>query len=361
MTLLKPRRPTRRLHIGSVPIGDGAPIVVQSMTNTDTRDAGATIAQIQRLERAGCELVRVAVPDREAVERLAQIKASVSVPLVADIHFDYRLALGALRAGVDGLRLNPGNIGGADKVRRVAQEAKAREVPIRIGVNSGSLEKDLLARYGGPTAEAMVESALRHMALLQDQGFELIKVSLKSSDVLTTLSAYRLLAERTDVPLHLGVTEAGTPVQGAIKSALGIGLLLAEGIGDTIRVSVTGEPEEEMPIAYGILRALGLRRRGVEIISCPTCGRTEWDLIPLTQQVERLVRGVATPLKVAIMGCVVNGPGEAREADVGIAGGRGTGILFKKGCRVRKLPQEGLLEVLLAEIEAMTGECLPRA
>jgi len=303
----------------------------------------------------------VAVPDREAVERLAEIKASVSIPLVADIHFDYRLALGALRAGVDGLRLNPGNIGGADKVRRVAEEAKARQVPIRIGVNSGSLEKDLLARYGSPTAEAMVESALRHMELLQDHGFDLIKVSLKSSDVLTTFSAYRLLAQKTDVPLHLGVTEAGTPVQGAIKSALGIGLLLAEGIGDTIRVSVTGDPEEEMPIAYGILRALGLRRRGVEIISCPTCGRTEWDLIPLTQKVEKLVSGVATPLTVAIMGCVVNGPGEAREADVGIAGGRGTGILFKKGRRVRKLPQEGLLDALLDEIEAMTGEPVPRS
>ncbi|SHE90103.1 4-hydroxy-3-methylbut-2-en-1-yl diphosphate synthase [Desulfacinum infernum DSM 9756] len=361
LTPLKPRRPTRRIHIGHVPIGGGAPIVVQSMTNTDTRDAGATIAQIRRLERAGCEVVRVAVPDREAVERLAEIKASVSVPLVADIHFDYRLALGALRAGVDGLRLNPGNIGGADKVRRVAEEAKARQVPIRIGVNSGSLEKDLLTRYGSPTAEAMVESALRHMELLQDHGFDLIKVSLKSSDVLTTLSAYRLLAQKTDVPLHLGVTEAGTPVQGAIKSALGIGLLLAEGIGDTIRVSVTGDPEEEMPIAYGILRALGLRRRGVEIISCPTCGRTEWDLIPLTQKVEKLVSGVATPLTVAIMGCVVNGPGEAREADVGIAGGRGTGILFKKGRRVRKLPQEGLLEALLDEIEAMTGESVPRS
>ncbi|MBC7360127.1 MAG: flavodoxin-dependent (E)-4-hydroxy-3-methylbut-2-enyl-diphosphate synthase [Desulfacinum sp.] len=361
LTPLKPRRPTRRIHIGHVPIGGGAPIVVQSMTNTDTRDAGATIAQIRRLERAGCEVVRVAVPDREAVERLAEIKASVSIPLVADIHFDYRLALGALRAGVDGLRLNPGNIGGADKVRRVAEEAKARQVPIRIGVNSGSLEKDLLARYGSPTAEAMVESALRHMELLQDHGFDLIKVSLKSSDVLTTLSAYRLLAQKTDVPLHLGVTEAGTPVQGAIKSALGIGLLLAEGIGDTIRVSVTGDPEEEMPIAYGILRALGLRRRGVEIISCPTCGRTEWDLIPLTQKVEKLVSGVATPLTVAIMGCVVNGPGEAREADVGIAGGRGTGILFKKGRRVRKLPQEGLLDALLDEIEAMTGEPVPRS
>lgn len=361
LTPLKPRRPTRRIQIGHVPIGGGAPIVVQSMTNTDTRDAGATIAQIRRLERAGCEVVRVAVPDREAVERLAEIKASVSIPLVADIHFDYRLALGALRAGVDGLRLNPGNIGGADKVRRVAEEAKARQVPIRIGVNSGSLEKDLLARYGSPTAEAMVESALRHMELLQDHGFDLIKVSLKSSDVLTTLSAYRLLAQKTDVPLHLGVTEAGTPVQGAIKSALGIGLLLAEGIGDTIRVSVTGDPEEEMPIAYGILRALGLRRRGVEIISCPTCGRTEWDLIPLTQKVEKLVSGVATPLTVAIMGCVVNGPGEAREADVGIAGGRGTGILFKKGRRVRKLPQEGLLDALLDEIEAMTGEPVPRS
>ncbi len=347
--------------MGGVPLGGGAPIVVQSMTNTDTRDARATIRQIRRLEAAGCELVRVAVPDQDAVAQLSTIKAAVSIPVIADIHFDHRLALGALEAGVDGLRLNPGNIGGPEKVRRVARAALERNVPIRIGVNSGSLEKDLLEKYGGPAPEAMVESALRHMALLEDHGFHLIKVSLKSSDVRTTIAAYRLLASRTDVPLHLGVTEAGTPVQAAVKSALGIGILLAEGIGDTIRVSVTGDPEEEMPIAYGILRALGLRRRGVEIISCPTCGRTEWDLVPFTEKLERILASVRTPLKVAVMGCVVNGPGEAREADVGIAGGRGTGILFKKGRKIRKFPQEALLDVLLSEIEDITGEAIPRS
>lgn len=326
------------------------------MTNTDTRDGQATIEQIRRLEDAGCEIVRVAVLDEAAVEQLPRIKKGIGIPLIADIHFDYRLALGALKAGVDGLRLNPGNIGGEDKVAKVARAAKERQVPIRIGVNSGSMEKDLLARFGHPTPEAMVESALRHIRLLEDHDFDLIKVSLKSSDVLNTVASYRLLSEKTNYPLHLGVTEAGTLVDGAVKSALGIGILLFEGIGDTLRVSITRDPEEEIPIAYSILRGLRLRERGVELISCPTCGRTEIELIPLVEKAERLLRKVKTPLKVAIMGCVVNGPGEAREADVGIAGGRGKGILFKKGERVETVSESELIPRLLREVENITGE-----
>ncbi len=334
---------SRQIQVGSVAIGGGAPVVVQSMTNTDTRDWQATVDQIRRLEEAGCELVRVAVLDQEAVEQLPQIKSAIGIPLIADIHFDHRLALGALRAGVDGLRLNPGNIGGADRVRTVVKAARERQVPIRIGVNSGSLEKELLAEHGRPTPEAMVASALRHIRLLEDHDFDLIKVSLKSSDVLDTIRAYRLLAAQVDYPLHLGITEAGTLVDGAIKSALGIGILLFEGIGDTIRVSLTRDPADEIPVAYSILRGLKLRERGVELISCPTCGRTEIDLIPLVEEADRLLRKVRTPIKVAIMGCVVNGPGEAREADVGIAGGRGKGLLFKKGERIETLAETDLL------------------
>jgi (E)-4-hydroxy-3-methylbut-2-enyl-diphosphate synthase len=355
----KVRRNTRQIHLGGVCIGGGAPVAVQSMTNTDTRDWQATVAQIKRLEDAGCEIVRVAVPDHEAAEQLSRIKKDIDIPLIADIHFDYRLAIESLQAGVDGLRLNPGNIGGPRKVRKVVEAARERQVPIRIGVNSGSLEKDLLAQFGRPTPEAMVESALRHIRLLEDLDFGLIKVSMKSSDVLDTISSYRLLSSKTDYPLHLGVTEAGTVVDGAVKSALGIGILLFEGIGDTLRVSVTSDPEDEIPIAYSILRALKLRERGVELISCPTCGRTEIDLIPMVQRAERILRVVRTPLKVAIMGCVVNGPGEAREADVGIAGGRGKGILFKKGARVAKVSESDLLQCLLVEVEKMTGEKLP--
>jgi len=350
------RRPTKQIHIGHVAVGGGAPVVVQSMTNTDTRDWRATVAQIQRLQDAGCELVRVAVLDQSAVEQLPAIRKAIAIPLIADIHFDHRLALGALKSGVDGLRLNPGNIGGRHKVAKVVKAASERQVPIRIGVNSGSLEKDLLARYGRPSPEAMVESALRHIRMLEDHGFDLIKVSLKSSDVLDTIASYRLLANQIDYPLHLGVTEAGTLVDGAIKSSLGIGILLYEGIGDTLRISLTRDPEDEIPVAYSILRALKLRERGVELISCPTCGRTEMELIPLVERAERLLRKVRTPIKVAIMGCVVNGPGEAREADVGIAGGRGKGILFKKGERVAKIPEEDLIRRLLIEVEQMTGE-----
>ena len=355
---IEARRSTRQIHVGDVAIGGGAPIVVQSMTNTDTRDWQATVAQIRRLEDAGCEIVRVAVPDRAAAEQLSRIKQAIGIPLIADIHFDYRLALKALRAGADGLRLNPGNIGGPEKIRKVVAAARDRQIPIRIGVNSGSLEKDLLTQYGRATPEAMVESALRHIRLLEDLDFSLIKVSLKSSDVLDSIAGYRLLASKTDYPLHLGVTEAGTLVEAAIKSALGIGILLFEGIGDTLRVSVTSDPEEEIPVAYSILRALKLRERGVELISCPTCGRTEIDLIPMVERAARMLRGVRTPLKVAIMGCVVNGPGEAREADVGIAGGRGKGILFKRGERVAKCPESDLLNQLLLEVEKMTGEKL---
>lgn len=353
---LPQRQTTRQIMIGGVPVGGDAPVVVQSMTNTDTRDWRSTVAQIKRLEEAGCELVRVAVPDEEAVEQLARIKKGIRIPLIADIHFDHRLALGAIKAGVDALRLNPGNIGGPEKVRKVVAAARELKIPIRIGVNSGSLEKELLARYGHPTPEAMVESALKHVRLLEDHDFDLIKISLKSSDVLNTIASYRLLSSRTRYPLHLGVTEAGTLVDGAIKSALGIGILLFEGIGDTLRVSLTRDPEDEIPVAYSILRALRLRERGVELVSCPTCGRTEIELIPMVERIERQLRKVRTPLKVAVMGCVVNGPGEAREADVGVAGGRGKGILFKKGERVETVPEADLMRRLLVEIEKMTGE-----
>lgn len=355
----KGRRLSTKIYIGNVAIGGDAPVVVQSMTNTDTRDWKATVEQIKRLEDRGCEIIRVAVPDMEAVEQLPRIKRSISIPLIADIHFDHRLAIESLKAGVDGLRLNPGNIGGFDKVRKVTLMAKERHVPIRIGVNSGSVEKDLVEKYGGPTPEAMVESALRHINMLESLDFNLIKVSLKSSNVLHTIKAYKMLAEKTSYPFHLGITEAGSAVQGAIKSALGIGILLYEGIGDTIRVSITGPPEEEMPIAYGILRTLELRHRGVEIISCPTCGRTEIDLIKIVKVVENKLATVKTPLKVAIMGCVVNGPGEAREADIGIAGGRGKGILFKEGKPVKSLAEGELISALLKEIEEMTGERVP--
>ncbi|MFZ0945382.1 MAG: flavodoxin-dependent (E)-4-hydroxy-3-methylbut-2-enyl-diphosphate synthase [Syntrophobacteraceae bacterium] len=350
------RRVSRQIHIGNVAIGGGAPVSVQSMTNTDTRDWRSTSEQIRRLEEAGCEIIRVAIPDEQAAGVLAAIKKSIRIPIIADIHFDYRLAIRAMRAGADAIRINPGNIGGPEKMKKVIDLARERKIPVRIGVNSGSVEKDLLAKYGHPTHEALVESALRHIRFFEDNDFGLIKISLKSSDVITTIQSYRLLAEKTDYPFHLGVTEAGTLVSGAIKSALGIGFLLLEGIGDTMRVSLTADPEEEMFVAWSILRALKLRQRGVELVSCPTCGRTEIDLIPMVQKAEALLKNVKTPLRVAIMGCVVNGPGEAKEADVGIAGGRGSGILFKRGERVEKVPESELLERLLAELERMTGE-----
>jgi (E)-4-hydroxy-3-methylbut-2-enyl-diphosphate synthase len=328
------------------------------MCNTDTRDPRATLGQIEQLYGAGCEIVRVAVPDEKAADSLAQIKRGSPIPVIADIHFDYRLALRAARAGADGLRINPGNIGGEAKVRAVVEEAASRKLAIRIGVNAGSVEKDLLARYGRPSPEAMVESALRHLAILERLDFHDVKISLKSSDILDTVAAYRLLAAKTDAPFHLGITEAGPLIPGTVKSALGIGLLLFEGIGDTIRVSLTRDPVDEVRVAWEILRALRLRARGAEIISCPTCGRCQVDLFGVVDEVERRLTGLKKPLKVAIMGCVVNGPGEAREADVGVAGGKKSGILFKKGKVVRKVAEQEMVSALLAEIEAMTGERL---
>jgi (E)-4-hydroxy-3-methylbut-2-enyl-diphosphate synthase len=352
------RRKTQRILIGNVPVGDEAPIAVQSMTNTDTRNTGATIRQIRRLEDLGCEIIRLGVPDMTAALALGAVKKKIQIPLVADIHFDYRLALEALRQGVDGLRLNPGNIGARHKVREVTKAASERRVPIRIGVNAGSLQKELLRKYRGATPEAMVESAMEHVALLERENFHLIKISLKASDVSRTVEAYSILSERVDYPLHVGITEAGTLLPGSIKSAVGIGILLAKGIGDTIRVSLTAPPIEEIRVAYAILGALGLRHRGVEVISCPTCSRTEIDLIGLARKVEKALSRIKTPLKVAVMGCVVNGPGEAREADIGIAGGRGRGILFRKGESVGTYDEKDLLPALLKEVNEMTGESL---
>jgi (E)-4-hydroxy-3-methylbut-2-enyl-diphosphate synthase len=354
------RRHSTPIQIGPVTVGGGAPISVQSMTNTPTQDVAATVDQIRRLETAGCEIVRVAVPDRTAAEAIPAIKAAITIPLIADIHFDHRLAVRAAEAGADGLRLNPGNIGGPAKVRTVVECARDRGIPIRIGVNAGSLEKELVERFGGATPEAMVESALRHAALLQDLDFHMIKLSLKASDVGRTLAAYRLLATQTELPLHIGVTEAGSLYTGIVKSALGIGMLLAEGIGDTLRVSLTRDPVEEVRVGYEILKALGLRRRGPDIIACPTCGRTEIDLFKVVEQVEARLQHFKTPIKIAIMGCVVNGPGEAREADLGIAGGRGVGILFKKGEVVRKVPEADLVEVLMQEIDRLEKDAPER-
>jgi (E)-4-hydroxy-3-methylbut-2-enyl-diphosphate synthase len=350
------RKSTKRISIGNVPIGGDAPIAVQSMTNTDTRDVKATVRQIRSLEKAGCEIIRVGVPDSEAAKVLGEIKKRIRMPLVADIHFDYRLALEAIRQGVDGLRLNPGNIGAARKVREVTKAAAERQVPIRIGVNAGSLERQILEEHGGATPAAMVRSALGHVAILEKEGFDLIKISLKASDVPRTVEAYRLLSEKVGYPLHVGITEAGTLVPGAVKSAVGIGLLIADGIGDTIRVSLTAPPVREIKVAYEILRSLGLRHRGVEVISCPTCSRTEIDLIGLALKVERALANIQTPLKVAVMGCVVNGPGEAREADIGIAGGKGRGMLFKNGKSLGTFDESDLLPALLENIRRMTNE-----
>jgi (E)-4-hydroxy-3-methylbut-2-enyl-diphosphate synthase len=350
------RRKTRQIAVGQVKIGGDAPIPVQSMTNTPTQDIHATIAQIRRLESAGCEIVRVAVPDGEAAKALSEIKSAVTVPVIADVHFDYRLAIAAVRSGADGLRINPGNIGGRSNVAAVVDCAKDHRVPIRIGVNSGSLEKDRIRKHGGVTAEGMVESALRHIDILTALDFSDIKVSIKASDVHRTIAAYRRLSESTDFPLHLGVTEAGGLFPGVVKSAIGIGLLLAEGIGDTLRVSLTRDPVEEVRVGFEILKALGIRRHGPEIISCPTCGRCKIDLIAILEQVEQALLTRRTPVKIAVMGCVVNGPGEAREADVGVAGGDGIGILFKKGTVIRKFPQEQLVEVLLKAVDEIAPE-----
>ncbi|OEU51736.1 MAG: 4-hydroxy-3-methylbut-2-en-1-yl diphosphate synthase [Desulfobacterales bacterium C00003060] len=352
MSIVARRSKTRQISIGGVRIGDGAPITVQSMTNTFTHDVAATVAQIHRLEAVGCELVRVAVPDQAAAEAISSIRKETSIPLIADIHFDYRLAIASLKAGADGLRINPGNIGGTRKVSAVAREARERGIPVRVGVNAGSLEKDLVRKHGGCTAQAMVESALRHVELLRSFDFHDIKVSIKASDVLRTVEAYRLLSSRTDIPLHVGVTEAGSLYSGTVKSALGIGILLAEGIGDTIRVSLTRDPVDEVRVGYEILKALKIRQRGPEIVSCPTCGRCEIDLFGIVERVESALLTSTTPVQLAIMGCVVNGPGEAREADIGIAGGKGLGILFKKGKVVRKVEEQRLVDVLLEEVKA---------
>lgn len=350
------KRRTRQITVGDIPIGGGAPIIVQSMTNTDTRDVSSTVHQIERLYDVGCEIVRLAVPDSEAAEAFKEIKAKVKAsqpPLIADVHFDHRLAIAALKAGADGLRINPGNIGGQKAVEEVIKEASARDIPIRIGVNSGSLPKKIIQKHGHPTPEAMVESALEHINLFKNLGFEKIKISLKSSNVLHTISAYEILSHKADYPLHLGITEAGTLISGTVKNAIGIGILLFKGIGDTLRVSLSRDPVEEVKVAYEILRALDLRHRGPEIISCPTCGRCEIDLFRIVEKVEKAIEGITSSPKVAIMGCVVNGPGEAKEADIGIAGGRGHGVLFKKGELQRKVPEQELADVLITEIKRM--------
>jgi (E)-4-hydroxy-3-methylbut-2-enyl-diphosphate synthase len=323
------------------------------MTSTDTRDVGATVRQIKRLAAAGCEIVRLAIPDTEAVRAFSSIRKSVKIPLIADIHFDHRLAIASLEEGADCIRINPGNIGGLKAVEKIIKKAKETEAAIRIGVNSGSLPKDILARHGHPTPKAMVETALEYIALLEGFDFDRIKISLKSSNVLHTISAYELLSEKVDYPLHLGVTEAGTLISGTVKSAIGIGILLYRGIGDTLRVSLSRDPLEEVKVAYEILRALDLRHRGPEIISCPTCGRCEIDLFGLVSKVERSLSRIEASPRVAIMGCIVNGPGEAKEADIGIAGGRGQGILFKKGRLVRKIPEKDLAKVLIEEVRKM--------
>jgi len=344
------RRSTRVVKIGNVSIGGDNPVVVQSMTNTDTRDVEATVAQIRRMETAGCEVVRVAVLDEAAAAAIARIRAGIGIPLVADIHFDHRLAIRSIEAGADGLRINPGNIGSLNKVRELIRVCRERCIPVRIGVNAGSLDKQILTKYNGVCAQAMVESAMENVRVLQDLDFHQIKISLKASSVMLTVEAYQLMADLVDYPLHVGVTEAGTMYRGLIKSALGVGLLLAEGIGDTVRISLTADPVEEVWAAYEILRSLGLRRRGVELISCPSCGRCEIDLIETAEEIDRQGRLMGKAMKVAVMGCVVNGPGEAREADIGIAGGRGFGLLIKHGDIVDKIPHDQMVNRLVQEI-----------
>ena len=344
---------TKQIMVGAVPVGGGAPVSIQSMCSTKTGDVPATVDQIHRLEAAGCEIIRVAVPDMATARALGDIRSRIHIPLVADIHFDYRLALEAIGQGVDKIRLNPGNIGGEDRVKAVADACRARHVPIRIGVNGGSLEKELRQKYGGITAQALVDSAMGHVALLNKFDFDDICISVKCSSVPLTMAAYRLLSERCDYPLHLGVTEAGTPSMGLVKSAMGIGGLLCLGIGDTLRVTLTADPVEEVYAAKKILQAAGLRQEGPNIIACPTCGRTNIDLIPLAEEVERRLADCKKPITVAVMGCAVNGPGEAAAADVGIAGGKGEGLLFHKGEILRKVPQEQLIEALMEEIEKL--------
>ncbi len=347
------RRKTREIKLGSVPVGGNAPISVQSMTNTDTRDVDATVSQIKRLEDAGCEIIRVAVPDKTAAEALSAIKKQIEIPLIADIHFDHRLALKAIEQDVDGLRINPGNIGDRKKIEAVVSACKDRGIPIRIGVNAGSLEKDLLKKYGHPTPAAMVESALRHIKILEDLNFFDIKVSLKASNVVNTIEAYRLISKKADYPLHIGISEAGPAFSGTIKSAVGLGILLSEGIGDTIRISLTADPVKEVEAAYEILKSLGLRKRGINIISCPTCGRLEIDVIKLASEVEQRLSHIKEAIDVSVLGCVVNGIGEGKEADIGIAGGRGIGIVFKHGKVMKKVKEKDLADLLVTEVKEM--------
>ncbi|MBI3805836.1 MAG: flavodoxin-dependent (E)-4-hydroxy-3-methylbut-2-enyl-diphosphate synthase [Nitrospirae bacterium] len=350
------RRKTRQISVGSVKIGGEAPVVVQSMTTSDTRNIAATVEEIRRLEEAGCEIVRVAVPERESAEALPKIRSQIHIPLIADVHFDYHLAMAALDAGVDGLRLNPGNIGSRERVEKVVKSAKDKGVPIRIGVNAGSLERDLLEKYGYPTAEAMVESAVRHIEILESLDFYDTKVSLKASHVGLAVEAYRLFSKQSDYPLHLGITEAGTASTGAVKSAVGLGILLSEGIGDTIRISLAADSTEEVRVGFEILKSLNLRRRGVNVIACPTCGRLEIDVIKLAAMVESKLAHITEPIDISILGCVVNGIGEGKEADIGIAGGRGVGLLFRQGEIIRKVPSEQLESVLLYEVEQLVKE-----
>lgn len=349
------RKKTRQIHVGAVAVGGDAPISIQSMTNTDTRDVDATVRQIQALQNAGCQIVRLSVYDTACADALKQIKRRVTVPLVADIHFDHRLALLSLSAGVDKLRINPGNIGSAQKVKEVADAAKAQGVPIRIGVNGGSLEKELLEKYGGPTPKAMVESALRHVHMLEDCAFSDIAISVKHSSVTRTVEAYQLLSQQVDYPLHLGVTETGTVRAGIVKSAVGIGALLLSGIGDTLRVSLSGDPVREVVAGYDILRAAGLYDTGVDIIACPTCGRCTVDVEQIALQLEQRVAHIQTPLKAAVMGCVVNGPGEAREADIGLAGAKGDFLIFQKGEQIARMPQQKALDYMVNALQEMDG------
>lgn len=345
------RRTSKKIQVGSVTIGGGAPIVVQSMTNTDPHNLLGIIEQVKELEALGCELIRVAVPDEEGAKNASLLREHVGIPVVADIHFNYRLALQVLDQGIDGLRINPGTIGSEDKVRLIAHQAMEKQVPIRIGVNAGSLEKDLLKKYSHPTPLALLESALLKIKILEDCGFHDIIVSLKASQVAMTIKANQMLADLIDYPIHLGITEAGSPFRGTIHSAVGLGILLNQGIGDTIRVSLTAHPQEEVKVAWEILKSLNLRERGPTVISCPTCGRTEIDLISLVGQIEERLKGITRPLTIAVMGCKVNGPGEAREADIGIAGGKGGGILFKKGKILRKVKEGDLVKALFQEIQ----------
>ncbi len=347
---------TRTVTIGDRKIGGGNPILIQSMTNTRTEDVSATVEQILRLEKAGCEIIRCTVPTMEAAEAIGEIKKQIHIPLVADIHFDYKMAIAAIRNGADKIRINPGNIGGADRVRAVVDAAAERNIPIRVGVNSGSLEKNLVEKYGGVTAEGIVESALDKVRMIEELDYHNLVISIKSSDVLMCVRAHELLADKTEYPLHVGITEAGTVQSGNIKSAIGLGLILNQGIGDTIRVSLTGDPVEEIRSAKLILRTLGLRKGGIEVVSCPTCGRTRIDLIGLAQQVERLVEDYPLDIKVAVMGCAVNGPGEAKEADLGVAGGCGEGLLFRHGEILKKVPETELLNALKEELDKWTGD-----